>query len=54
MEGVPYNVIVFATNGRGRGPNVSQVVYVERDGEYIQVAMWFTGPHMNNFLMYAN
>ena len=33
VEGVPYNVIVFATNGRGRGPNVSKVVYVEGDGK---------------------
>ena len=31
VEGVPYNVTVFATNGRGRGPNVSKVAYAEGD-----------------------
>ena len=35
MEGVPYNVTVFATNGRGRGRNVSKVVYAEEGGKYI-------------------
>ena len=37
MEGVPYNVTVFATNGRGRGPTVSKVAYAEEDGKYINL-----------------
>ena len=32
MRGVPFNVTVFATNGRGNGESVSEVVYVEEDG----------------------
>ena len=33
MEGAPYNVTAFATNGRGRGPNVSKVAYAEEGGK---------------------
>ena len=59
MERVPYNVTVFATNGRGRGPNVIKVAYAEGGGKYnnlIQATMHsLRDPHMNNsFLMYAN
>ena len=32
MRGAPFNVTVFATNGRGNGESVSEVVYVEEDG----------------------
>ena len=32
MRGVPFNVTVFSTNGRGNGGSVSEVVYVEEDG----------------------
>ena len=32
MKGLPLNVIVFATNGRGNGESVSEMVYVEEDG----------------------
>ena len=32
VQGVPFNVTVFATNGRGNGKSVSEVVYVEEDG----------------------
>ena len=32
VKGVPFNVTVFATNGRGNGESVSEVVYVEEDG----------------------
>ena len=32
MRRVPLNVTVFATNGRGIGESVSEVVYVEEDG----------------------
>ena len=32
-KGVPYNVTVFATNGRGSGPSVSEIVYAEEDSE---------------------
>ena len=34
MKGIPYNVTVFATNGRGNGPNVSKITYAEEDGKY--------------------
>ena len=34
MKGVPYNVTVFASNGKGKGPNVSKVAYGEEDGKY--------------------
>ena len=34
MKGIPYNVTVFATNGRGNGPNVSRIIYAEEDGKY--------------------
>ena len=34
MKGIPYNVTVFATNGRGKGPNVSKIIYAEEDGKY--------------------
>ena len=33
VKGVPYNVTVFATNGRGKGPNVNMVSPAEEDGE---------------------
>ena len=33
-KGVPYNVTVFATNGKGKGPDVSKVAYAEEDGNY--------------------
>ena len=33
MKGIPYNVTVFATNGRGNGPNVSKITYAEEDGK---------------------
>ena len=32
VRGVPISVTVFATNGRGNGESVSEVVYVEEDG----------------------
>ena len=32
VRGVPFNVTVFATNGRGNGESVSEVVSVEEDG----------------------
>ena len=32
VEGVPFNVTVFATNGRGNGKDVSEVAYIEEDG----------------------
>ena len=32
MRGVPLNATLFATNGRGNGESVSEVVYVEEDG----------------------
>ena len=35
MKGVPYNVTVFANNGRGRGRNVSKVIYAKEDGKDI-------------------
>ena len=35
MKGVPFNVTVYATNGRGDGESVSKVVYVEEDGMYM-------------------
>ena len=34
MKGVPFNVTVFATNGRGNGESVSEVVYFEEDGTW--------------------
>ena len=34
IKGIPYNVTVFATNGRGNGPNVSKITYAEEDGKY--------------------
>ena len=34
MKGIPYNVTVFATNGRGNGPSVSKITYAEEDGKY--------------------
>ena len=34
MKGISYDVIVIATNGRGKGPNVSQVTYAEEDGKW--------------------
>ena len=34
MKGVPFNVTVFATNGRGNGESVSELDYVEEDGMY--------------------
>ena len=34
VKGILYNVTVFATNGRGKGPNVSKVAYAEEDGKY--------------------
>ena len=36
-KGVPYNVTVFATNGRGSGPSVSEIVYAEDDSEFYYV-----------------
>ena len=36
-KGVPYNVTVFATNGRGSGPSVSEIVYAEEDSEFYYV-----------------
>ena len=32
VRGVPFSVTVFATNGRGNGESVSEVVYIEEDG----------------------
>ena len=29
---IPFNVTVFATNGRGNGERVGELVYVEEDG----------------------
>ena len=37
MKGIPYNVTVFATNGRGNGPNVSKITYAEEDGKYYHI-----------------
>ena len=34
VKGIPYNVTVFATNGRGSGRNVSKISYAEEDGKY--------------------
>ena len=34
VKGIPYNVTVFATNGRGNGPNISKIAYAEEDGTY--------------------
>ena len=34
VKGIPYNVTVFTTNGRGNGPNVSKITYAEEDGKY--------------------
>ena len=34
VKGIPYNVTVFATNGRGNGPNVSKITYAKEDGKY--------------------
>ena len=46
MKGIPYNVTVFATNGRGNGPNVSKIMYAEEDGKYyhlmVQLAFFST------------
>ena len=37
-KGVPYNVTVFATNGRGSGPIVSEIVYyAEEDSEFYYI-----------------
>ena len=33
VKGVPYNVTVFATNERGKGPSVRVESYAEEDGE---------------------
>ena len=33
VKGIPYNVTVFATNGRGSGRNVSKISYAEEDGK---------------------
>ena len=35
VKGIPYNVTVFATNGRGNGPNISKIAYAKEDGTYI-------------------
>ena len=40
MKGIPYNVTVFATNGRGNGPNVSKITYAEEDGKYYSCKKW--------------
>ena len=42
MKGIPYNVTVFATNGRGNGPNVSKIIYAEQDGKYYNIAFNIT------------
>ena len=34
VKGIPYNVTVFATNGRGSGLNMSKITYAEQDGKY--------------------
>ena len=34
MKGVPYNVSVFATNGKGKGSIVSDVLYAEENCEH--------------------
>ena len=34
VKGIPYNVTVFSTNGRGNGPNISKIAYAEEDGTY--------------------
>ena len=34
VKGIPYNVTVFATNGRGSGRNVSKITYAEEDSKY--------------------
>ena len=40
MKGIPYDVTVFATNGRGSGPNVSKVTYAEEDGKYYHLMLF--------------
>ena len=42
MKGIPYNVIVVATNGGGKGPNVNQVTYAEEDCKWILSAYNFS------------
>ena len=37
VKAVPYNVTVFATNGRGKGPAVSEIAYVEEDSEFYKI-----------------
>ena len=34
VKGIPYDVTVFATNGRGCGLNVRKITYAEQDGKY--------------------
>ena len=34
MKGVPYNVTIFATNGKGKGSIVSEISYAEDDCKY--------------------
>ena len=41
VKGIPYNVTVFATNGRDNGPNVSKISYAEEDGKYYHLMMCF-------------
>ena len=33
VQGVPYNVTVFATNGRGKGLDISGVYFAAEDGQ---------------------
>ena len=35
MKGVPYNVTVFASNGKGNSSIVSMVAYAEEDGKCV-------------------
>ena len=42
MKGIPYNVTVFATNGRGNGLNVSKITYAKEDGKYYHLMVQLT------------
>ena len=35
MKGFPYNVTIFATNGKGKGSIISEISYAEEDCKYI-------------------
>ena len=41
VKGIPYNVTVFATNGRGSGSTVSKISYAEEDGKYYNLTLLY-------------